>query len=133
MRRAVERHPELADPLQVLAALGGQELAAILGAVLAARVARTPVLLDGYATTAAAAVLWKIDPTLLDHCLVAHLSAEPAHARLCEIIGQRPLLDLGMRLGEASGAALAVNLLRAAATCHSGMATFASAGVDQKD
>ncbi len=133
VRRGVERHADLDDPLQVLAALGGQELAAILGAVLAARLARTPVLLDGYATTAAAAVLWKIHPGLLDHCLVAHLSAEPAHARLCEIIGQRPLLDLEMRLGEASGAALAVNLLRAAVTCHSGMATFDSAGVDRKD
>ena len=73
--------------------------------------------------------LLRFDPTLLDHCQVGHLSAEPAHARLCAAIGKRPLLDLGMRLGEASGAALAVALVRAAVDCHADMASFASAGV----
>jgi nicotinate-nucleotide--dimethylbenzimidazole phosphoribosyltransferase len=121
------------DPLALLAAVGGEELAAIAGAVLAARMGRIPVLLDGYACTAAAAVLHAIDHHALDHCLVAHRSAEPGHTRLLEAIGQRPLLDFGMRLGEASAAALAVPLLKAAAACHNGMATFAQAGVSSKD
>ncbi|MFD2261845.1 nicotinate-nucleotide--dimethylbenzimidazole phosphoribosyltransferase [Lacibacterium aquatile] len=117
------------DALKWLAAVGGLELAAIAGAVLAARLAKTPVLLDGFVSTAAAAVVYAIDPRALDHCLVAHVSAEPGHRRLIAKIGQEPLLDLGMRLGEGSGAAVAVSLLRAAATCHSGMATFGQAGV----
>jgi nicotinate-nucleotide--dimethylbenzimidazole phosphoribosyltransferase len=121
------------DPLALLAAVGGEELAAIAGAVLAARMGRIPVLLDGYACTAAAAVLHAVDRRALDHCLVAHRSAEPGHARLLAAIGKRPLLDLDMRLGEASGAALAVPLLKAAAACHDGMATFAEAGVSSKE
>lgn len=121
------------DPLALLAAVGGEELAAIAGAVLAARMGRIPVLLDGYACTAAAAVLHAIDRRALDHCLVAHRSAEPGHTRLIEAIGQRPLLDFGMRLGEASAAALAVPLLKAAAACHNGMATFAEAGVSSRN
>lgn len=120
------------DPLEILRRLGGRELAAIVGAIIAARMARTPVLLDGYTTTAAAAILWKIDPTALDHCQVGHLSAEGAHRRLCEAIGKKPILDLGMRLGETSGAALAVSVLKAATACHKGMATFAEAAVSGK-
>ncbi len=119
----------MTDPLHVLRCLGGQEIAAIAGAVIAARMARIPVLLDGYTCTAAAAVLHAIDPALLDHCLVAHLSAEPAHRALAQRLGKRPLLDLDMRLGEASGAALAINIVRAAVACHTGMATFADAAV----
>ncbi|MBM3558476.1 MAG: nicotinate-nucleotide--dimethylbenzimidazole phosphoribosyltransferase, partial [Alphaproteobacteria bacterium] len=95
----------------------------------AARLARVPVLLDGYAATAAASALYAVDRHALDHCKVAHLSAEPAHRALCDRIGQKPLLDLGMRLGEASGAALAIQLVRAATECHRGMATFAEAAV----
>jgi nicotinate-nucleotide--dimethylbenzimidazole phosphoribosyltransferase len=120
------------DPLVLLAAVGGEEFAAIAGAILAARMGHIPVLLDGYACTAAAAVLFAIDPRALDHCKVAHRSAEPGHRRLLEAIGQRPLLDMDMRLGEASGAALAVPILKAAAACHNGMATFAEAGVSGK-
>ena len=120
------------DPLALLAAVGGEELAAIAGAVLAARMGRIPVLLDGFVCTAAAAVLYAADRHALDHCLVAHRSAEPGHKRLLEAIGQKPLLDLGMRLGEASAAALAVPILKAACACHNGMATFASAGVSNK-
>ena len=130
VRLGVERHrATLGDPLQVLAALGGEELAAIAGAILAARMGRIPVLLDGYASTAAAAVLYALDRHALDHCLVAHRSAEPAHGALCARLGQKPLLDLGMRLGEATGAALAVSLLKAACACLDGMATFGGAGV----
>jgi len=122
----------LDDPLEILRRLGGRELAAIAGAVIGARMNRVPVLLDGFACTAAAAVLHRIAPNLIEHCIVAHCSAEPGHARLLNAIGQRPLLDLGMRLGEASGAVLALGLLRAAVACHTGMATFAEAGVSAK-
>ena len=122
----------LGDPLEVLCCLGGYELAAIVGAILAARLAKTPVLLDGFACTAAAAVLWALDPKAIDHCLVAHVSAEPGHRRLLDRIGREAILDLGMRLGEASGAALAINVVRAAVDCHVGMATFDEAGVSGK-
>jgi len=126
----VARHRgETSDPLELLRRLGGRELAAIVGAVIAARQARVPVILDGYATTAAAAVLHAVDPRALDHCVVAHRSAEPGHARLLERIGKPPLFDLGMRLGEASGATLAIAILKSAVACHTGMATFAEAGV----
>ena len=129
----VARHAAAAsNPLKILQCLGGQEFAAIAGAVLAARLARIPVLLDGYAATTAGAVLYKLSPDLLDHCMVAHCSAEPGHRRLLKEIGKEPLLDLGMRLGEASGAALAVALLKAAVVCHTGMATFEEAGVSGK-
>jgi nicotinate-nucleotide--dimethylbenzimidazole phosphoribosyltransferase len=129
----VALHREAArDPFDILRCLGGQELAAICGAVMAARLARTPVLLDGFACTAAAAVLHAVDPRALDHCLVAHVSAEPGHRRLLQAIGKPALLDLGMRLGEASGAALAISIVKAAIACHTGMATFADAGVSGK-
>ena len=128
--RAVAAHrPAMSDPFEVLRCLGGLEIAAIAGAVMAARLARTPVVLDGYACTAAAAVLHAADPHALDHCVVAHRSAEPGHARLLERLGKAPLIDLGLRLGEASGAMLAVLLLKAACACHCGMATFEEAGV----
>jgi nicotinate-nucleotide--dimethylbenzimidazole phosphoribosyltransferase len=122
----------LSDPLEALRRLGGQELAAIAGAVLAARLARIPVILDGFACTAAAAVLHALDRRALDHCVVAHVSAEPGHRRLLKQIDKPPLLDLGMRLGEASGATLAIAILKAAVACHTGMATFAEAGVSAK-
>jgi nicotinate-nucleotide--dimethylbenzimidazole phosphoribosyltransferase len=121
------------DPLALLAALGGEEFCAIAGAVLAARMGRIPVLLDGFACTVAASVLQALDRRALEHCLVAHRSVEPGHSRLLQAIGQRPLLDMDMRLGEGSGAALAVPLLKAAAACLNGMATFGEAGVSGKD
>lgn len=120
------------DPLTLLSALGGEELAAIAGAVVAARMGRIPVLLDGFVCTAAAAVLHAADRHALDHCIVAHCSAEPGHRRLLDTIGHRPLFDFDMRLGEASAAALAIPVLKAAAACHNGMATFESAGVSGK-
>ncbi|HYD32005.1 MAG TPA: nicotinate-nucleotide--dimethylbenzimidazole phosphoribosyltransferase [Azospirillaceae bacterium] len=120
------------DPFKAMQCLGGHELAAITGAVLAARMARTPVMLDGFACTVAAAVLFKAEPAALDHCLVSHRSVEPGHARLLDIVAKRPLFDFDMRLGEASGAALAIPILKAALACHTGMATFAQAGVSEK-
>src|SRR6516162_977426 len=127
---AIARHrPAAGDPFDMLRRLGGLELAAITGAVMAARLGRVPVVLDGFASTAAAAVLYAADPHVLDHCIVGHVSAEPGHRRLLERIGQQPLFDLGMRLGEGSGATLALAVLKAAGACHNGMATFGEAGV----
>lgn len=125
---AVARHGDLA-PFAQLAALGGREQAALCGAVTAARLAGIPVLLDGYICTAAVAPLYAARPALLDHGLVAHKSAEPGHAKLCTAMGKTPILDLGMALGEGTGAALALNVLRGAVACHNGMATFAEAGI----
>ena len=130
---ALTRHAALlSDPLQIAAALGGRELAAILGATLAARRARIPVLLDGFVATAAVAPLARLRADTLAHTAIAHASAESGHRALLDALGQRPLLDLGMRLGEASGAALAVLILRAALACHTGMATFEEAGVSDR-
>jgi nicotinate-nucleotide--dimethylbenzimidazole phosphoribosyltransferase len=126
-------HAILGDPLRVAAALGGRELAAILGAALAARHRRIPMLLDGFVCTAAVAPLAKLREGALDHALAGHMSAESGHRLLLEELALRPLLDLGMRLGEGSGAAVAVLLLRAALACHTGMATFAQAHVSEKD
>ncbi|MBP5858099.1 nicotinate-nucleotide--dimethylbenzimidazole phosphoribosyltransferase [Marivibrio halodurans] len=121
--------PAIADPFDALRRLGGLELAAITGAVIAARMGRVPVILDGYAATVAAAVLHAVDARALDHCVVAHRSAEPGHARLLEVLDKQPLLDLGMRLGEGSGAAVALGIVKSALACHAGMATFAEASV----
>jgi len=130
---ALARHAAVADdPLAVAAAFGGRELAAILGATLAARHRAIPVLLDGFVCGAAVAPLARLRPDALDHTLAAHVSAEAGHRALLQELGLKPLLDLDMRLGEASGAALAIPLLRAALACHSGMATFAEAGVANK-
>jgi nicotinate-nucleotide--dimethylbenzimidazole phosphoribosyltransferase len=127
---AVARHRrDPGDSLETLRGLGGLEFAAMAGAILAARMGRVPVVLDGFCAGAAAAVLYAADPRALDHCVAGHVSAEPGHRLLLERIGKPPLLDLGMRLGEASGATLALGILKAAAACHSGMATFADAGV----
>jgi nicotinate-nucleotide--dimethylbenzimidazole phosphoribosyltransferase len=133
VRAAVTLHRDyLSDPLEVLRRLGGREIAAIAGAILAARTQRVPVLLDGFVVGAAAAVLHALDASALDHCLAAHVSAENAHAEVLRRLGKTPLLNLGMRLGEGSGAALAVGIFRAAVACHNGMATFAEAGVAGK-
>jgi nicotinate-nucleotide--dimethylbenzimidazole phosphoribosyltransferase len=125
-------HYALSDPLQAARRLGGREFAAILGATLAARTRKVPVLLDGFAATAAAAPLGRLAKGALDHAKIAHCSAEAGHRGLCDEIGMRPILDLDMRLGEATGAALAVSVLRVALVCFSGMATFEEASVDER-
>ncbi len=134
VRAAVARHREhLGDPLEVLRRLGGREIAATAGAILAARIQRVPVLLDGFVVCSAAAVLDALDRSALDHCLAGHVSAESAHAEVLRRLGKTPLVDLGMRLGEGTGAALAVGIVKAAVACHNGMATFAEAGVAGKE
>ncbi len=134
VRTAVDLHrPHLEDPLEVLRRLGGREVAALAGAILAARIERVPVILDGYVVCAAAALLHALDPAALDHCVAGHRSAEGAHAVVLDRLGKVPLLDLGLRLGEGSGAALAFGIIKAALACHNGMATFAQAGVANKE
>jgi nicotinate-nucleotide--dimethylbenzimidazole phosphoribosyltransferase len=131
---AVALHKDhLKDPLELLRRLGGREIAAMAGAILAARMEGIPVIIDGFVATAAAAVLHAANPKALDHCLIGHVSAEPAHMKVIEKLGKTPLLALGMRLGEGPGAALAAGIVKAAALCHSGMATFEQAGVSDKD
>lgn len=117
------------EPLEVLRRLGGREIAAMTGAMAAARAHRIPVILDGFIATSAALVLHALDAHALDHVVAGHKSAEGAHRRMLEAIGKEPLLALGLRLGEGSGAALAIGILKGAVACHSGMATFAEAGV----
>ena len=129
---AVQRVAGESDPLRLLQRLGGYEFAALAGAIIGARLARVPVLLDGFMTAAAAAVLHQVNPDALAHCLAGHVSAEPAHARALERLGLTPLLNLNMRLGEGTGAALAAQLVKAAIATHNGMATFADAGVSGK-
>lgn len=130
LRREHGRAPE---PLTVLRSLGGRELAAMVGAILAARFARVPVFVDGYVASAAAAVVHALNPAALDHCMFAHRSAEQAHGRLLAAMGKKPLFDFGMRLGEGSGAALAIGVARAAVEVHTGMSSFSEAGVSNKD
>ena len=123
----------LTDGLEILRCLGGREMAAICGAIITARLSRIPILLDGYVTCAAAATLHAFDPHALDHCIVAHVSDEPGHHHLLKQLDKVPLLNFGMRLGEGTGAALAVGILRGAVACHNGMATFEEAEVTNKN
>jgi nicotinate-nucleotide--dimethylbenzimidazole phosphoribosyltransferase len=132
--RALERHrANLTDPLSILARLGGREIAAMLGALIAARQQHIPVVIDGFVATSAAAIAHAVNPAAIDHCVFAHASAEHAHRKVLDRLGVRPLLDLDMRLGEGSGAALAMVLAKTALHLHQHMATFQSAGVSGKD
>ena len=130
---AVARLGRDREPLEVLRRIGGREIAAMLGAILAARMGRVPVIVDGFVSTAAAAILHAMRADAIDHCLFAHRSAEAAHGAVLQRLGKAPLLDLGLRLGEGSGAALAAGLVKAAVAVHNGMATFQQAGVAGKD
>lgn len=119
----------LSDPIQILIRLGGHEFAAIAGATLAARFSKIPVILDGFASTTAASILEVARPDSLSHCLVSHKSAEKGHSLLLKKIQKQPLLDLSLRLGEGTGAALAAGLVSAAVATHNGMSTFSEAGI----
>ncbi|WP_310620325.1 nicotinate-nucleotide--dimethylbenzimidazole phosphoribosyltransferase [Flexibacterium corallicola] len=135
VEQAVQRcgGPGVMDPLEVLRRLGGREIAAMAGVILAARMQQVPVIIDGFVASSAAAILYSMDESALDHCLFAHGSAEPSHQRAVELMAGDPLLNLGMRLGEGSGAAIAAGIVKAAALTHSGMATFGDAGVSGQD
>jgi len=126
----VARHSAaIKDGLDALGCLGGREIAAMAGAIAAARLLHIPVILDGFICCAAAACLQRSCDGALDHAIAGHQSAENAHPALLKELGKEPLLALGLRLGEGSGAALAIQVLKGAIACHSGMATFAEAGV----
>jgi nicotinate-nucleotide--dimethylbenzimidazole phosphoribosyltransferase len=130
---ALARHKDhLKDPLEVLRRLGGREIAAMAGAILAARLQRIPIILDGYVATAAAAILQAIHPSSIDHCIAGHLSAEGAHHDVLQRLGKDPLLALGLRLGEGTGAALAVAIVKTAAAVHRDMATFEQARISER-
>ena len=129
LQRALARHANVSEPRAVLAALGGAEIATMVGAVLEAAAARRVVVVDGFITTAAVAVAAALDAQVLARCVFAHASAESGHARWLAVLGVRPLLDLGLRLGEGSGAALAWPLVESAARLLAEMATFDAAGV----
>ncbi|MBP8307730.1 MAG: nicotinate-nucleotide--dimethylbenzimidazole phosphoribosyltransferase [Burkholderiaceae bacterium] len=128
---ALTRHAHARTPLAALAAMGGFEIAMMVGAIEAAVVRGCVVVIDGYVVTAALLVAWRRNPRVLDGCVFAHLSAEPGHRHALAALRARPLLDLGMRLGEGSGAALAMPLLRAAARMLTEMASFEQAGVSR--
>ena len=131
--QALALHQDALDhPLSILARLGGREVAAMLGALIAARHQKVPVVIDGYVATAAAAIAHAVNPEAIDHCLFAHVTSEGAHARVLEHMGKAPLLDLGMRLGEGTGAALGVVLAKTALHLHTNMATFDSASVSRR-
>jgi nicotinate-nucleotide--dimethylbenzimidazole phosphoribosyltransferase len=123
--------PDRSDPLECLRRLGGFEFAALVGALLAAAAARRPILLDGFATGVAALVACRLQPALRDYLIAGHRSAEPAHNHVLTELGLEPLLDLRLRLGEASGAALALPLIGLAARLHTEMRRFDEAGVDR--
>lgn len=132
--RALARHAgELDHPLAILARLGGREIAAMLGALIAARHQKVPVIVDGFVATSAAAIAHAVNPAAIDHCIFAHTSAESGHARALAAMDQKGLLDLGMRLGEGSGAALAAVLAKTALHLHNNMATFESAAVSGRE
>lgn len=121
---AVRRVATVADPLELLREIGGSELVAMAAAVVRARLRRVPVVLDGYVATAAVLPLHLAAAGALDHCVVGHASAEPGHQRILDRLGTSPLLDLGMRLGEGSGALAAVPLVRMACVCVTEVPTF---------
>lgn len=128
VRRGLERHAPT-QPLEILRTVGGLELAALAGLVLGAASRRIAVIGDGFIATAATAAAIAVAPAAAGYVIASHRSAEPGHARLLARLGMRPLLDLDMRLGEGSGALLALPLLAAAVATHGGMASFEDAGV----
>jgi len=137
VERALARHGAAfgaaVSPLAVLASLGGYEIAGIAGLMLGAAVLRTPVVVDGFISSAGALAACRLCPVVKDYLFFSHLSDEAGHRAFAEALGVRPLLDLGMRLGEGTGAALAMHLVEAAVRIYNEMATFSSAGVSGRE
>ena len=132
LAQALKRRAASQDPLDLLSEFGGYEIAMLTGAALGAAARRMLILVDGFNVTVAVALAARLDPAVLDYCVFGHCSAEHAHRALLDYLEVRPLLDLGMRLGEGSGAALALSVVRAAAALFTDMATFEGAGVSDK-
>jgi nicotinate-nucleotide--dimethylbenzimidazole phosphoribosyltransferase len=130
---ALARHrPDAKDPIDVLAKVGGYELAGLAGVMLGAAAHRIPVVLDGFIVGAAALIAAALQPRCADYLFASHLSVEPGHRVVCERLGLRPLLNLGMRLGEGTGACLAIGLIQASIKLFTQMATFEEAGVARR-
>ncbi|MEY2654227.1 MAG: hypothetical protein RLZZ524_1255 [Pseudomonadota bacterium] len=132
LAEVLARHADAVEPLAALAAFGGLEIAALVGAVLQAAAERRVIVVDGYIVSAAVLVASRLQPAVLQRCVFAHRSQEPGHARLLAQVGRRPLIDLDLRLGEGSGAALAWPLLESACRILAEMASFESAGVSDR-
>jgi nicotinate-nucleotide--dimethylbenzimidazole phosphoribosyltransferase len=129
---AVRHHAGVEEPLDVLATFGGFEIAMMTGAMLQAAALRKVLLIDGFIATSALLVATHVAPAILDYCVFAHCSDEAGHRRMLDALGAEPLLQLNLRLGEGTGAALALPLLHAAVNFLNEMATFASASVSEK-
>ena len=133
IKRGLELHAaNLKNPMGILRCVGGFEIAAMCGFSLGAAARRVPVVTDGFIATAAAALAVRISPNASGYLFASHRSAEPGHTALLKLLDEEPLLDLGMRLGEGTGAALAIHVIRASVVAFTNMATFASAGVSNR-
>ncbi|MDE2938145.1 MAG: nicotinate-nucleotide--dimethylbenzimidazole phosphoribosyltransferase [Chloroflexota bacterium] len=133
IRRAIDvNQPDRADGLDVLTKVGGLEIGVLAGAMLGTAASNRPVVVDGFISGAAALIAWLISPTARDYFIAAHQSVEPGHRVGLDAMGLTPLLDMNMRLGEGTGAALAMHLIEAASLCLAEMATFAEAGVSER-
>ena len=134
IKSALKLHgSKFTSTLKILSCFGGREIAAIAGSIISARLKCVPVLLDGVICTAAASSLILFDKNLLDHCLISHLSTEPGHLKILSYLKKEPILDLNLRLGEGSGAAIASLILKSALVTHNGMSTFSDANVTNKN
>ena len=134
INRAIAFHQDhLDEPIEILRRLGGFEIAALTGYYITCAQLGIAVLVDGFISSAAALIASRLNPSTSEWFLYSHTSAEPGHRSILEALDAKPLLDLGMRLGEGSGAASAVPLLRLACALHNGMATFEDAGVSGKE
>jgi nicotinate-nucleotide--dimethylbenzimidazole phosphoribosyltransferase len=132
LKQAIQQHPlDGQDAMQVLATFGGFEIAMMVGAMLSAAEQKTFLIIDGFIATAALLVAYKMRPTILDYCVFAHCSNENAHRQMLDYLKAKPLLNLNLRLGEGSGAALAYPLIQAAVNFLNEMASFSSAGVSE--
>ena len=133
IKSAIQLHGrKFTNAVELLSCYGGRETSALVGSIIAARLKSIPVLLDGFVCTAAAASLTLYSKKILDHCLISHLSTEPGHEKILSKLNKEPILDLKMRLGEASGAAVSTLILRSALATHNGMSTFTKAKVTKK-
>ena len=134
IEQAIRLHrPDPEDGLDSLAKVGGLEIGCLAGIALAAAEARVPVVLDGFITSAAALVAWRLNPAVRDYFIASHRSVEPGHRAILQTLELEPLLDLSLRLGEGTGAALAFGVIEASLKLLAEMATFGEAGVDEKE
>ncbi|GCE03334.1 nicotinate-nucleotide--dimethylbenzimidazole phosphoribosyltransferase [Dictyobacter aurantiacus] len=134
IERAIAHNaPDISQPLDVLAKLGGLEIAGLVGVILAAASRRIPIIIDGFISSAAALVAWSLAPTVRDYLFAGHLSVERGHRLILEKLDLEPLLNLNLRLGEGTGAVLAMHIIEGALRTHKEMATFSEASVSNKD